>query len=92
MKSNTLVIGLGKSGIAAAKLLNAEGIKVTILEKRQTKDLETIAQSLRNDGIEVKLNQPLELSSFNPWLPDLKTVITSPGIHGKIALLSNLEI
>ena len=74
------VIGLGRSGIAAAKLLKREGKKVIILDKSESEDHMVIAEDLREIGISVELGKPLKISSFEPWLPNISEVIISPSI------------
>ena len=54
MKKAT-VIGLGRSGIAAAKLLIKHGYTVTLSDSNHTPDLETQKQELETLGINVKL-------------------------------------
>ena len=80
MKSKIVVIGLGRSGIGAAKLLHAEGHEVIVIDSNEGAKLKTDAEILRNQGIKVELGKPLELLSFRPWLEQLDSVIISPAI------------
>jgi len=70
------IIGLGRSGNAAARLLKREGWQVTVSDRNNTPNLEQQAQQLISEGIEVKLNHTLELNT--PELPEL--IVVSPGV------------
>jgi UDP-N-acetylmuramoylalanine--D-glutamate ligase len=79
MKKAT-VIGLGRSGIAAAKLLIKHGYHVTLSDSNQNPNLETQKQQLESIGINVKLGD-----KFNPTTEDI--IIVSPGVPWDIAPL-----
>ena len=76
----TVVVGLGRSGLGAARLLQASGHSVAVIDSGQNELLENKAEVLRGQGIEVRLNSPLTMESFRPWLDDLQRVVISPGI------------
>jgi UDP-N-acetylmuramoylalanine--D-glutamate ligase len=80
MKKAT-VIGLGRSGIAAAKLLIKHGYTVTLSDSNHTPSLEAQQQQLEEIGITVKLG--------DRFLPtqDLDIIIVSPGVPWDIAPL-----
>jgi len=72
----TAVIGLGRSGIGAARLLHAQGRTVWLLEQRQTPQLHNTAAALRQEGLHVQLNCSLaHLEQLNP-----QAVVLSPGV------------
>jgi UDP-N-acetylmuramoylalanine--D-glutamate ligase len=74
-----VVIGLGRSGRGAARLLNAVGRQVVVLESRGGEALEAEAAQLRAEGITVELNVPLRPDALtSPTKPE--AVIVSPGI------------
>jgi UDP-N-acetylmuramoylalanine--D-glutamate ligase len=50
-----LVLGLGRSGVAAARLLAAHGARVIGVDNADDEALQTVAKSLRAQGIEVQL-------------------------------------
>ena len=86
------IIGLGRSGIAAAKLLQKHGWQVTLGDKatpRQlqsrsnTKELNLAKQNLEAMGIKVKLGYTLDLTSAS--LPDL--IVVSPGVPWDLPVL-----
>ncbi|KGG11916.1 MULTISPECIES: UDP-N-acetylmuramoyl-L-alanine--D-glutamate ligase [Prochlorococcus] len=79
-KEITIVVGLGRSGLAAAKLLHAQGAKVVVIEEANTSYFEKLSKELLALGIVVKLGISLELESFMPWLSQLKSVLISPAI------------
>lgn len=85
------VIGLGRSGIAAAKLLQQNGWQVTLGDKASEqqlqsrsnrKELNSAKQDLEAAGIAVKLGYTLNLESV---LPDL--IVVSPGVPWDIPVL-----
>jgi UDP-N-acetylmuramoylalanine--D-glutamate ligase len=79
MKKAT-VIGLGRSGIAAAKLLIKHGYTVTLSDSNHTPDLETQKQELETLGINVKLGD-----KFAPTSEDI--IVVSPGVPWDISPL-----
>ncbi|TCD55702.1 UDP-N-acetylmuramoyl-L-alanine--D-glutamate ligase [Synechococcus sp. BS55D] len=95
--ARTVVVGLGRSGVGAARLLRAQGLAVTVLERDQGASQEEKAQLLRAEGIDVQLGRPLTPESFTPWLnaasPDdgLAAVVVSPGIAWDHPTLNQLR-
>ena len=79
MKKAT-VIGLGRSGIAAAKLLTKHGYTVTLSDSSHSPTLETQKQELEPLGISVKLGD-----KFTPTTEDI--IVVSPGVPWDIAPL-----
>ncbi|MBL1209621.1 UDP-N-acetylmuramoyl-L-alanine--D-glutamate ligase [Geminocystis sp. GBBB08] len=77
------IIGLGKSGIAAARILNKNNYEVTIYDCSKSKSLEEIKNNLATENITVKLGQNLELNAKN--FPEL--IIVSPGVAYDIPIL-----
>lgn len=87
------IIGLGRSGIAAARLLNGDGWDVTLsdsateeklVSRSDRKQLETSRQQLEKEGITVKLGYTPILEPEN--LLDL--LVTSPGVPWDLPLLA----
>ncbi len=79
MKQAT-VIGLGRSGIAAAKLLIKHGHTVTLSDSNHSPSLEAQKQELEPLGINVKLGD-----KFSPTDEDI--IVVSPGVPWDIAPL-----
>ena len=77
------VIGLGRSGIAAARLLKQEGWQVTISERNFSESLQNQQQTLAQEGITVKLGDSQTLDDSN--LPQL--IVVSPGVPWDIPIL-----
>ena len=50
MKSKIVVVGLGRSGIGAAKLLNFEGYEVIVIESAEGPQFKDEANKLFNDA------------------------------------------
>jgi UDP-N-acetylmuramoylalanine--D-glutamate ligase len=74
------VIGLGRSGIAAAKLLIKHGYTVTLSDSNQNPNLDAQKQQLETLGINVKLGD-----KFAPTSEDI--IVVSPGVPWDIAPL-----
>ena len=89
--ARTVVVGLGRSGIGAARLLQAEGHQVTVFERGIESNLQALAADLRLQGIDVELGKPMEIASFNPWLDQLDAVVISPGIAWDHPTLTELR-
>ncbi|MBW4614198.1 MAG: UDP-N-acetylmuramoyl-L-alanine--D-glutamate ligase [Desmonostoc vinosum HA7617-LM4] len=81
--SKAHVIGLGKSGVAAARLLRQEGWEVDLSDRNTSETLLQQQQELANEQITVKLGYSLDLNDDN--LP--KLIIVSPGVPWDIPLL-----
>jgi UDP-N-acetylmuramoylalanine--D-glutamate ligase len=79
MKKAT-VIGLGRSGIAAAKLLTKHGYTVTLSDSNNNPNLETQKQEFETLGINVKLGD-----KFTPTTEEI--IVVSPGVPWDIAPL-----
>ena len=76
------VIGLGRSGIAAARLLKKDGWDVTISDRERAEQLQQLKQELQREGIEVKLGRRFILNSLLP-----KLIVVSPGVPWNIPAL-----
>ncbi|MEH2194341.1 MAG: UDP-N-acetylmuramoyl-L-alanine--D-glutamate ligase [Nostoc sp.] len=77
------VIGLGKSGVAAARLLKRKGWEVELSDSNTSETLLKQQQELAAEQITVKLGQSLELNDDN--LPQL--IVVSPGVPWDIPVL-----
>lgn len=86
-EKKVLVMGLSKSGIAAAKYLNTRGADVYITEIKPEKDLdaEKIAE-LRNLDIKIEAGQ-----HSDEFLEDVYVAITSPGIPIRSEIFKKLH-
>ena len=81
----TVVLGLGRSGIAAARLLRRCGALVTALDSGESALLQERAEMLRGEGISVTTGSEAEK---DPLSHDL--AILSPGIEESAALVTNV--
>ena len=79
------IIGLGRSGIAAARLLNSKGWQVTLIDsateaqiatRSNAQDLQASQQQLNAEGVAVKLNSKPTLEGDD--IPD--SIVVSPGV------------
>lgn len=77
-----VVLGLGRSGLAAARLLAAEGTVVTAADQKDSPDLRGQAEALRDEGVTVTLAATA--------CPDstAEVVVISPGIPRNSAWLA----
>jgi len=87
----TVVIGMGRSGIGAARLLRNEGRHVVILESRSDHATAALAHSLEAEGIGVRLATPLSLESFEALGAQPDLVVVSPGIRWDHPVLETLR-
>ena len=87
-----IVLGLGRSGISAAKLLKSEGKNVLVLENQSNEKLINISEKLQSEGIKViLLGKPLHISNFTPWIGKISSIIVSPGIDWEHITLKKLR-
>ena len=77
------IIGLGRSGIAAARLLNKNGWQVTLVDsvtesqlatRANAKQLETARKKLEAEGVRVKLNSGITTTAT------VDSIVVSPGV------------
>ncbi len=81
MQHNAHVIGLGKSGIAAARLLLKEGWDVVLSDRNPTPLLTEALPQLQADGITVQLGHSFSLAD------NANLVVVSPGVPWDIPAL-----
>ncbi len=90
-----MVIGLGRSGIGAARLLHAQGQPVCVLESQRSEALEERAAALQAEGIAVELGCPLStqtvLAPAQGTTSQLGPVVVSPGIRWDHPVLTSLR-
>ena len=91
-RQGTLVVGLGRSGIGAARLLRALGEPVCLAESRSGDALAEQAAALEAEGIPVKLGLPLDADRFDALTPPPATVVVSPGIRFDHPALEALRV
>jgi UDP-N-acetylmuramoylalanine--D-glutamate ligase len=73
--SAALVLGAGRSGAAAARLLNREGARVTLVDAGEGSAQAAMAVELRHEGVETLLGVetlpvgPFDVAVFSPGIP-----------------------
>ncbi|QUS61738.1 UDP-N-acetylmuramoyl-L-alanine--D-glutamate ligase [Synechocystis sp. PCC 7339] len=77
------VIGLGRSGIAAARVLHRDGWEVTVFDQADSEKLRAMGQTLIQEGISLKLGDRLE-PTMTTW-PE--RIVVSPGVTWDMLLL-----
>jgi UDP-N-acetylmuramoylalanine--D-glutamate ligase len=80
---NAYVIGLGKSGVAAARLLKSEGWQVMVSDRSASETLRQQQQLLENEGVTVHLAYSPLLDGSD--LPNL--IVVSPGVPWDASVL-----
>ncbi len=92
------VVGLARSGMAAATLLNRLGALVSITEKNTSVQLEASGENLRKDGMEVELG-----GHSRAFIEGRDLVVVSPGVvpeaepiiwanESRIEVISEIEL
>ena len=69
--TRTIVVGLGRSGLGAARLLKQQNHEVVVFERGNNEALQHTSKTLAEEGIQVVLGQPLTLQSFDAWRDNL---------------------
>ena len=87
----TVVVGLARSGIGAAKLLRQAGRPVLVIDNREGPELDARAADLRRMGIAVQLGVPLHPDSFIGLDAPPAAVVVSPGIRWDHPTLETLR-
>jgi len=84
--SRALVVGLARSGCAAAKLLVEHGCQVRGVDRRRAEELDRAARELEGLGVELRFGStdPNELEGRN-------LVVVSPGVPLDLPLLTEAE-
>lgn len=93
-----LVVGLGRSGVAATKLLAKKGLKVTVTDELNKSDLRESLEALDGVEFEAELGKHV-LKTFT----DQDLIIVSPGVRldikplqqaekAKVPILSEIEL
>ena len=78
------VIGLGKSGVAAARLLHQQGWQVNVSDRNQSDELRTLQQELASEGITVHLGH-----TFSSDPEQMQQIVVSPGVPWDLPALIN---
>ena len=76
------IIGLGRSGIAAARLLQKNDWEVILSDRSDNTNLQQSQQELQQEGITVKLGYSFTLNGALPQL-----IVVSPGVPWDIPIL-----
>ncbi len=74
-KKRVTVIGLGKSGISAAKLLYDKGAEVTVTDIKSEEELREEIEKLENRGVKLELGNDGRIA-----VRDAEMVVVSPGV------------
>lgn len=95
--SSALVLGLGSSGEAAARLLRARGVSVTVLDAGSGPALDVKARILREAGCAVRVGpgglpgSPVDVAVLSPGIPVTDPWVVALRARG-IPVISELEL
>ena len=82
------ILGLGKSGVAAAQLLNRDGWQVSVSDAGQSDTLFNRRETLEADGITVALGFKFDLDALAAQGPDRPDrIVVSPGVSWQLPAL-----
>jgi UDP-N-acetylmuramoylalanine--D-glutamate ligase len=82
------IIGLGRSGVAAARLLKREGWQVSVSDVGQSEALVDQQRSLAADGIPVELGSRFSLETLAQQTSDRPDrIVVSPGVSWQLPAL-----
>ena len=82
------VLGLGQSGISAAKLLKADGWQVTVSDSKASPSLEQRKIALESEGIAVELGGFPDFAKLIEAGQTLDLVVVSPGVPWDLHVVS----
>jgi UDP-N-acetylmuramoylalanine--D-glutamate ligase len=85
-RNTAVVLGLGTSGEAAAKLLRQEGAEVVVLDSAESSALIEKAHQLNQIGVQTILGKAAERADIQSDL-----VVLSPGIDPQVELVQNFK-
>lgn len=85
-RTSAVVLGLGSSGEAAARLLRQEGAEVTVLDSAESDALMEKAHQLNQLGIQTILGKAAERANLHSEL-----TVLSPGIDPQVELVQNFK-
>lgn len=92
-----LVIGLGRSGRAAAEWLRRQGVRVVAVDAEDTPELRRTASALGELGVAVRLggagpvNEPVDLAVLSPGVPTEQPLVRQLQQRG-VPVLAELEL
>lgn len=82
------IIGLGRSGITAARLLNKEKWQVSVSDTNQSEGLSDLKQKLESEGISVSLGTKFDLEALAAeGLDRPDRIVVSPGVSWQLPSL-----
>jgi UDP-N-acetylmuramoylalanine--D-glutamate ligase len=82
------IIGLGRSGVAAARLLKREGWQVSVSDAGQSEALVDQQRSLAADDISVELGSRFSLEALKNQTPERPDrIVVSPGVSWQLPAL-----
>src|SRR6266513_750740 len=81
------VMGLARSGVAACRLLQAAGARVTVADRKEPAELTSVLGGIDRDHIDVTVGAGYESS-----LDEAELVVISPGVPSRLAPLEAVRL
>jgi UDP-N-acetylmuramoylalanine--D-glutamate ligase len=80
------VVGLARSGVAAARLLNQLGARVTVADQKNPRELTAVLQQLEQTDVAVRVGEQYESA-----LEGADLVVISPGVPTRLDALNRVR-
>tara|TARA_B100000700_G_C15012435_1_gene841644 strand:+ start:161 stop:1552 length:1392 start_codon:yes stop_codon:yes gene_type:complete len=91
LKTDFLILGMGASGIGAAKLLKRSHKKVVIIDENENQILENKAKELINNKINAEIGIQFRINNLLKYIDKNTIVITSPSIPWNSKILNQIR-
>lgn len=83
---HTTVVGLARSGVGAARLLNHLGARVTVADRKEPEELRALLSQLEQSGIAVRVG-----AEYESALDGADLVVISPGVPTQLDALNRVR-
>ncbi len=80
--ANIVIMGLARSGVAAARLLDAAGARVTVADRKEPSELGDVLSQLNQERIRIALG-----SGYDSALEGADVIVVSPGVPSGLEAL-----
>lgn len=84
--TNVTVVGLARSGVAAARLLHEAGARVTVADRKDRTELAAVLQQVDASNIAVTVGR-----SYEQALEEAELVVISPGVPYRLEALERVR-
>lgn len=84
--ANVVIVGLARSGVAAARLLDAAGARVTVVDRKEAAELGGVLPQLDAERVRTKLG-----AGYESALDSADLIVISPGVPSDLEPLSRAK-